>query len=198
MTIRPTVRRPTIQPRLSSRGKVAEAPDGRIVGYVMGKAEGDDELWHGHVTAVTVSPEYRRMGLATELMRYLENVSEHEHDCYFVDLCVDARPSSPPPRLRVSRRPPPPPCSRASSVPPLLSRRGRRRIDIASHRVASRRSRRSRPRPRAVAYGCTAPPGGGGRAALRESRRDTHDDASRRAMRPPPLGSCACRTSRRS
>ncbi len=68
--------------------KVAEAPDGRVVGYVMGKAEGDGELWHGHVTAVTVSPEYRRMGLATELMKYLEDVSEHVHNCYFVDLWV--------------------------------------------------------------------------------------------------------------
>lgn len=29
---------------------------------VMGKAEGKGELWHGHVTAVTVAPEYRRLG----------------------------------------------------------------------------------------------------------------------------------------
>lgn len=28
----------------------------------MGKAEGKGELWHGHVTAVTVAPEYRRLG----------------------------------------------------------------------------------------------------------------------------------------
>lgn len=33
-----------------------------IVCTVMGKAEGKGELWHGHVTAVTVAPEYRRLG----------------------------------------------------------------------------------------------------------------------------------------
>jgi N-terminal acetyltransferase B complex catalytic subunit len=42
----------------------------------MGKAEGDDELWHGHVTALTVSPDFRRMGLASTLMNVLEEVSE--------------------------------------------------------------------------------------------------------------------------
>lgn len=43
---------------------------------VMGKAEGLEENWHGHVTAVTVAPEFRRLGLAKNLMDYLENVSE--------------------------------------------------------------------------------------------------------------------------
>ena len=42
---------------------------------VMGKAEGKGENWHGHVTAVTVAPEFRRLGLAKNLMDYLENVS---------------------------------------------------------------------------------------------------------------------------
>lgn len=46
----------------------------------MGKAEGLGENWHGHVTAVTVAPEFRRLGLAKKLMDYLENVSE--------ELCV--------------------------------------------------------------------------------------------------------------
>jgi N-terminal acetyltransferase B complex catalytic subunit len=35
---------------------------GRIMGYILGKAEGHENLWHGHVTALTVSPEYRRLG----------------------------------------------------------------------------------------------------------------------------------------
>lgn len=43
---------------------------------VMGKAEGHGENWHGHVTALTVSPDYRRLGLAAMLMKYLEDVSE--------------------------------------------------------------------------------------------------------------------------
>ena len=42
----------------------------------MGKAEGSPENWHGHVTAVSVSPLYRRLGLAGKLMHILEEVSE--------------------------------------------------------------------------------------------------------------------------
>ena len=42
----------------------------------MGKAEGHTENWHGHVTALTVAPEYRRRGLAAKLMNILEEVSE--------------------------------------------------------------------------------------------------------------------------
>lgn len=42
----------------------------------MGKAEGHGENWHGHVTALTVSPDYRRLGLAVMLMKFLERVSE--------------------------------------------------------------------------------------------------------------------------
>jgi ribosomal protein S18 acetylase RimI-like enzyme len=40
------------------------------MGYVIGKAEGEDKLWHGHVSALTVAPEYRRLGLAKTLMDY--------------------------------------------------------------------------------------------------------------------------------
>lgn len=53
----------------------------------MGKTEGEKELWHGHVTAVTVAPEFRRIGLATDLMNILEKLSEN-YKCYFVDLFV--------------------------------------------------------------------------------------------------------------
>lgn len=42
----------------------------------MGKAEGIGENWHGHVTALTVSPDFRRLGLAATLMKFLEEVSE--------------------------------------------------------------------------------------------------------------------------
>ncbi|XP_062523482.1 N-alpha-acetyltransferase 20-like [Corticium candelabrum] len=69
--------------------QVAEAPNGKIMGYIMGKAEGSvsQRLWHGHVTAVTVAPEYRRLGVAAKLMNYLEDISEKKH-CFFVDLFV--------------------------------------------------------------------------------------------------------------
>ncbi len=42
----------------------------------MGKAEGREEKWHGHVTAVTVAMEYRRLGIAGLLMKGLEELSE--------------------------------------------------------------------------------------------------------------------------
>lgn len=54
----------------------------------MGKAEGVGQNWHGHVTAVTVAPEYRRLGLAKQLMEHLENVTVETYDGYFVDLFV--------------------------------------------------------------------------------------------------------------
>mmetsp|Transcript_17607 Transcript_17607/g.25717 ORF Transcript_17607/g.25717 Transcript_17607/m.25717 type:complete len:176 (+) Transcript_17607:34-561(+) len=69
---------------------IAQAPNGKAMGYIMGKAEGENELWHGHVTAVTVAPEYRRLGLARTLMNCLEHVSEKVYNAYFVDLFVRA------------------------------------------------------------------------------------------------------------
>lgn len=54
---------------------------GNIMGYLMGKVEGGDEEgdWHGHVTAVTVSPLARRQGIAKFLMDFLEYVTEKIH-----------------------------------------------------------------------------------------------------------------------
>jgi len=59
-------------------------------GEVMGKVEGkvEQQKWHGHVTAVTVAPEFRRLGLAKQLMGLLEWQSEHIHNGFFVDLFV--------------------------------------------------------------------------------------------------------------
>lgn len=54
---------------------------------VMGKSEGEGKDWHGHVTALTVAPDYRRLGIGQELMNHLENVSE-AGDMNFVDLFV--------------------------------------------------------------------------------------------------------------
>ncbi|CAO1351834.1 unnamed protein product [Diamesa serratosioi] len=67
--------------------QVATSPNGEIMGYIMGKAEGPGDQWHGHVTALTVSPDYRRLGLALTLMKFLEDVSDKKR-CYFVDLFV--------------------------------------------------------------------------------------------------------------
>jgi len=67
--------------------QVLESPTGQIMGYIMGKAEGMGEQWHGHVTALSVAPEFRRLGLAGKLMNGLEEISERKR-CYFVDLFV--------------------------------------------------------------------------------------------------------------
>ncbi|KAG5652785.1 hypothetical protein H0H81_003665 [Sphagnurus paluster] len=84
---------------------VQEAPNGRMMGYgkhswhaipedlhtlhtVIGKAEGNNTEWHGHVTAITVAPEYRRLGLARKMMGILEMVSDEIYKGFFVDLYV--------------------------------------------------------------------------------------------------------------
>lgn len=68
---------------------VEQSPhNGPLSCYIMGKSEGKHELWHGHVTAVTVAPEYRRLGKARLLMDLLEDVSEQGYNAFFVDLFV--------------------------------------------------------------------------------------------------------------
>ncbi|KIO34665.1 hypothetical protein M407DRAFT_240501 [Tulasnella calospora MUT 4182] len=67
---------------------VQEAPNGKMMGYVIGKAEGHGQEWHGHVTAITVAPEYRRLGLARKMMDELERISTEVYNGYFVDLYV--------------------------------------------------------------------------------------------------------------
>ncbi|KAF8646949.1 hypothetical protein AX16_007040 [Volvariella volvacea WC 439] len=67
---------------------VQQAPSGRMMGYVLGKAEGSGHEWHGHVTALTVAPEYRRLGLARKMMNLLEFVSDEIYKGFFVDLYV--------------------------------------------------------------------------------------------------------------
>ena len=47
-----------------------------LIYAVMGKVEGQGESWHGHVTAVTISSEYRRQKLAKNLMNLLEEISD--------------------------------------------------------------------------------------------------------------------------
>lgn len=69
---------------------VQKSPDLINMGYIMGKVEGSikRELWHGHVTAVTVAPDFRRLGVASMLMDALESITEHVHNGFFVDLFV--------------------------------------------------------------------------------------------------------------
>ncbi|KAG8062203.1 hypothetical protein GUJ93_ZPchr0003g18359 [Zizania palustris] len=68
----------------------AVSPGDRVMGYIMGKVEGQGESWHGHVTAVSVASEFRRQKLAKKLMNLLEEVSDKMDKAYFVDLFVRA------------------------------------------------------------------------------------------------------------
>ncbi|PRW45665.1 N-alpha-acetyltransferase 20 [Chlorella sorokiniana] len=68
--------------------QMAVGPAQQAMGYIFGKVEGEGEKWHGHVTAVTVAPPYRRLRLAEKLMGLLEDVTDKQHRGYFVDLFV--------------------------------------------------------------------------------------------------------------
>ena len=59
-----------------------EGATGRISSYMIGKAEGRGREWHGHVSALTVAPEFRRLGLAKTLMAELERVSDKACVCW--------------------------------------------------------------------------------------------------------------------
>mgnify|MGYP001791847586 CR=1 FL=1 len=55
---------------------------------VMGKSAGQRENFHGHVTALSVAPEYRRLGLAVKLMKNLEDVSVKLDNVAFSDITL--------------------------------------------------------------------------------------------------------------
>lgn len=58
----------------------------------MGKSEGSvpQETWHGHVTALTVAPEYRRLGLGAKMMNILEEVSDRlVHKLMLASVAID-------------------------------------------------------------------------------------------------------------
>ncbi|KAI0989127.1 hypothetical protein GJ496_004173 [Pomphorhynchus laevis] len=67
--------------------RVAKTLDGRMVGYVMAKDEGIGCQYHGHISALSVAPEFRRCGISVKLMNQVEQIFE-EKKCYYVDLFV--------------------------------------------------------------------------------------------------------------
>ncbi|KAK4219625.1 N-acetyltransferase [Rhypophila sp. PSN 637] len=76
--------------------QVAEDQNGNIIGYIMGKLESSPDVykfsehylpWHAHITAVTVAPEARRLGIGKLLTEQLE-VAADANDAFFVDLFV--------------------------------------------------------------------------------------------------------------
>ena len=54
---------------------VAETLDGCIAGYIVGKVEGTETLWHSHISALSVAVEFRRTGVARKLMKWFEKFS---------------------------------------------------------------------------------------------------------------------------
>lgn len=57
--------------------------------YLIGKHETSDNIFHCHVTALSVSAECRRWGLANLLMRLLER-NGVKREAFFIDLFVRA------------------------------------------------------------------------------------------------------------
>ncbi|KAI9775441.1 MAG: hypothetical protein M1835_005824 [Candelina submexicana] len=75
---------------------VVEGPKGEINAYMMGKMESSPDMyqhsehylpWHAHITALTVAPPSRRLGLAKLLTESLERAG-NEYNAWFVDLFV--------------------------------------------------------------------------------------------------------------
>lgn len=58
-----------------------------VIGYMIGKHEGLNENFHTHITALSVAPTYRKLGVANKLIKYLE-FNGNKNDAYFVDLFV--------------------------------------------------------------------------------------------------------------
>ena len=88
----------TAQGRLMGYGTSIHVPSSRYLPQtltplllslpVIGKAEGQNAERHGHVTALSVAPEYRRLGLSRKFMAYLERASDDNYRGLFVDLYV--------------------------------------------------------------------------------------------------------------
>ncbi|TRX92940.1 hypothetical protein FHL15_006078 [Xylaria flabelliformis] len=76
--------------------QVAVDDRGNILGYIMGKTESSPDYfkgsehylpWHAHITALTVAPEARRLGIGRILTEKLEAGAEAA-DTWFIDLFV--------------------------------------------------------------------------------------------------------------
>ncbi|BFU24737.1 acetyltransferase, GNAT family protein [Entamoeba histolytica HM-1:IMSS-B] len=52
---------------------LAECVDGKVVGYVLTKMDEDSTTPFGHITSISVLRSYRRLGIATKLLRAAEN-----------------------------------------------------------------------------------------------------------------------------
>ncbi|VEU23164.1 DEKNAAC104249 [Brettanomyces naardenensis] len=61
-------------------------------GYMLAKTEGQvaKKEWHAHISAVTIDPNYRRIGLGSYLCKTLETYTQEEkpYNAFFIDLFV--------------------------------------------------------------------------------------------------------------
>jgi N-terminal acetyltransferase B complex catalytic subunit len=71
---------------------VTQSSNGTVSGLMMGKVEGVDDLYHAHVSALSVARQHRRSNIAKLLMAEFESLAERVYDTYFSDLYV--RPSN--------------------------------------------------------------------------------------------------------
>eukprot|EP00392_Amoebophrya_sp_AT5.2_P012851 g12958.t1 len=60
----------------------------KIVGYVLAKIDEDNDGIHGHITSLSVLRSYRKLGLATKLMRCTLDAMKECFDAEFVSLHV--------------------------------------------------------------------------------------------------------------
>jgi ribosomal protein S18 acetylase RimI-like enzyme len=69
---------------------VAEADDGKIVGYVMAKMEdeNENEIIHGHITSISVLRTHRKLGIATKLMRASQHAMQTVFEAEYCSLHV--------------------------------------------------------------------------------------------------------------
>ena len=71
--------------------RTTDVPLPIIMGYLLGKSEGEGRLWHGHVSAITISQYYRRISVAKYLMQQFETtICTDQKRNFFVDLFVRA------------------------------------------------------------------------------------------------------------
>ncbi len=72
--------------------QVAEDADGNIVGYVLAKIDEEEKgvPTHGHITSLAVRRTYRKLGLATKLMRAAERSMMELYGAKFCSLHVRA------------------------------------------------------------------------------------------------------------
>ena len=65
---------------------------GKVVGYVLAKMEDDegkeDFIPHGHITSISVLREYRKLGLATKLMRAAQHQMKTIYEAHYCSLHV--------------------------------------------------------------------------------------------------------------